>query len=71
MMVPPAASVTASMRPSTWAGTPLSISAGGSPVWVLDETVTVRDADYRPIMLQGFVVDVSDRHGHATLDHAA
>jgi len=31
-------------------------------VWVLDETVAIRDEEYRPIMLQGCLVDVSDRH---------
>jgi two-component system sporulation sensor kinase A len=30
-------------------------------VWVLDETVAVRDDEYRPIFLQGFLVDVTDR----------
>jgi PAS domain S-box-containing protein len=38
------------------------IAADGSVVWVLDETVAVRDAEYRPILLQGFLVDVTDRH---------
>jgi PAS domain S-box-containing protein len=28
---------------------------------VLDETVAVRDEEYRPIFLQGFLVDVTDR----------
>ena len=38
------------------------IKADGTVVWVLDETVAVRDAEYRPIMLQGCLVDVTDRH---------
>jgi PAS domain S-box-containing protein len=38
------------------------IAADGRTVWVLDETVSVRDEEYRPIMLQGFLVDVTDRH---------
>jgi PAS domain S-box-containing protein len=38
------------------------IAADGGIVWVLDETVAVRDAEYRPLMLQGFLIDVSDRH---------
>ena len=29
------------------------IRADGTSVWVRDETVAVRDAEYRPIMLQG------------------
>jgi PAS domain S-box-containing protein len=38
------------------------IAADGRTVWVLDETVAVRDDEYRPIMLQGFFVDVSANH---------
>jgi PAS domain S-box-containing protein len=38
------------------------IAADGRTVWVLDETVAVRDEEYRPIMLQGFFVDVSASH---------
>ena len=38
------------------------LAADGRVVWVLDETVVVRDAEYRPIMLQGFLVDVTERH---------
>jgi PAS domain S-box-containing protein len=38
------------------------IGADGQAVWVLDETVAVRDEEYRPIFLQGFLVDVTDRH---------
>jgi hypothetical protein len=30
----------------------------------------VRDAEYRPIMLQGFVVDVTDRHVRPALEAA-
>jgi PAS domain S-box-containing protein len=37
------------------------IAADGRVVWVLDETVAVRDHEYRPIVLQGFLVDISDR----------
>ena len=46
------------------------IAADGKIVWVLDETVAVRDAEYRPILLQGFLVDVTDRHAHAELQPA-
>jgi PAS domain S-box-containing protein len=38
------------------------IAADGRTVWVLDETVAIRDEEYRPIMLQGCLVDVSERH---------
>ncbi len=38
------------------------VAADGRTVWVLDETVAVRDEEYRPILLQGFLVDVTDRH---------
>jgi len=37
------------------------IGADGRPIWVLDETVAVRDDEYRPLFLQGFLVDVSGR----------
>lgn len=37
------------------------IAADGRIVWVLDETVAVRDAEYRPMMLQGFLVDITER----------
>jgi PAS domain S-box-containing protein len=37
------------------------IAADGRSVWVLDETVAVRDEEYRPLFLQGFLVDVTDR----------
>lgn len=47
------------------------IAADGRTVWVLDETVAVRDGEYRPIMLQGFLVDVTDRHTRAALRPAA
>ena len=36
------------------------IAADGRVVSVLDETVAVRDEEYRPLFLQGFLVDVSD-----------
>lgn len=38
------------------------IAADGRIVWVLDETVAVRDEEYRPLVLQGFLVDVTERH---------
>jgi PAS domain S-box-containing protein len=38
------------------------IAADGRVVWVLDETVAVRDAEYHPILLQGCLIDVTDRH---------
>ncbi len=38
------------------------IAADGRTVWVLDETVFVRDQEYRPLLLQGYLVDVTDRH---------
>jgi PAS domain S-box-containing protein len=47
------------------------VAADGSIIWVLDETVAVRDREYRPIVLQGFLVDVSDRHARAALQPAA
>jgi PAS domain S-box-containing protein len=47
------------------------LAADGSVVWVLDETVAVRDHEYRPIVLQGFLVDVSDRHERPALQPAA
>jgi len=37
-------------------------AADGRIVWVLDETAAVRAAEYHPIMLQGCLVDVTDRH---------
>ena len=37
------------------------IAADGRVVWVLDETVTVRDKEYRPIVLQGFLLDITER----------
>jgi PAS domain S-box-containing protein len=41
------------------------LAADGRVVWVLDETVAVRDETYQPILLQGFLVDVTDRHARA------
>jgi PAS domain S-box-containing protein len=38
------------------------VAADGRVVWVLDETVPIRDEEYRPILLQGYLLDVSDRH---------
>ena len=37
------------------------VGADGRPVWVLDETVAVRDDEYRPLFLQGFLADVTGR----------
>ncbi len=37
-------------------------AADGRTVWVHDETVAVRDEEYHPLFLQGFLFDVSDRH---------
>ncbi len=39
-------------------------AADGRTVWVHDETVAVRDSEYHPIFLQGFLIDVTDRHEH-------
>ncbi|HVU79474.1 MAG TPA: PAS domain S-box protein [Gaiellaceae bacterium] len=48
------------------------IAADGSIVHVLDETVAVRDDEYRPIMRQGYFVDITDRRSHrASLRPAA
>jgi PAS domain S-box-containing protein len=47
------------------------VGADGTVTWVLDETMAVRDQEYRPIVLQGFLIDVSDRHAHAALQPAA
>jgi PAS domain S-box-containing protein len=47
------------------------VAADGSLVWVLDETMAVRDHEYRPIVLQGFLVDVSDRHVRVAFQPAA
>ena len=35
------------------------VAADGRVVWVLDETVAVRDEEYRPLLLQGFLIDVT------------
>ena len=37
------------------------VAADGRTVWVLDETISVRDEEYRPIVLQGFLVDITER----------
>jgi PAS domain S-box-containing protein len=47
------------------------VHADGRAVWVLDVTVAVRDAEYRPLLLQGFLVDVTDRHTRMSLRPAA
>jgi PAS domain S-box-containing protein len=36
------------------------IAADGRVVRVLDETIAVRDAEYRPLLLQGFLIDVTE-----------
>ena len=36
-------------------------AADGRIVWVLDETIAVRDDEYRPLLLQGFLVDITER----------
>jgi PAS domain S-box-containing protein len=46
------------------------VGADDHPVWVLDETVAVRDAEYRPLFLQGFLIDVTARHGERVDDSA-
>jgi PAS domain S-box-containing protein len=38
------------------------IAADGGTVWVHDETVAVRDEEYQPLFLQGFLIDMTDRH---------
>ena len=38
------------------------IAADGRIVWVHDETAAVRDEEYQPLFLQGFLIDVTDRH---------
>ncbi len=38
------------------------LAADGSLVWVIDETVAIRDQEYRPTMLQGYLIDITDRH---------
>jgi PAS domain S-box-containing protein len=38
------------------------IAADGRAVRVHDETVAVRDEEYQPLFLQGFLIDMSDRH---------
>jgi PAS domain S-box-containing protein len=37
------------------------VAADGRVVWVLDETVAVRDEEYRPLFLQGFLLDLTER----------
>jgi GAF domain-containing protein len=37
------------------------LAAGRRVVWVLDETVAVRDEEFRPLFLQGFLLEVTDR----------
>jgi PAS domain S-box-containing protein len=40
------------------------LAADGRVVWVLDETVAVCDHQHRPILLQGFLVEITDRVEH-------
>jgi PAS domain S-box-containing protein len=42
------------------------IGADGRVVWVLDETVAVRDEEYRPLLLQGFLVDITARRANGS-----
>lgn len=42
------------------------IAADGRVVWVLDETVAVRDEQYRPLVLQGFLIDVTEQRAPAS-----
>jgi PAS domain S-box-containing protein len=42
------------------------LRADGTSIWILDETVAVRDEQYRPLFLQGFLVDISDRRSAET-----
>jgi len=37
------------------------IAADGSAIWVRDQTVAVRDEEYRPLFVQGYLSDISDR----------
>jgi PAS domain S-box-containing protein len=37
------------------------ITADGRVVWVLDETISVRDEEYRPLLLQGFLIEITER----------
>jgi PAS domain S-box-containing protein len=37
------------------------VAADGRVVWVLDETVAVRDEEYRPLFFQGFLLDLTER----------
>jgi PAS domain S-box-containing protein len=38
------------------------IAADGRTVWVLDEAAFVRNSEYRPLLLQGCLVDMTHRH---------
>lgn len=44
------------------------IAADGRTVWVLDEAVYVRNDEYQPILLQGYLVDLTHRHATAGAD---
>jgi two-component system cell cycle sensor histidine kinase/response regulator CckA len=37
------------------------VSADGIAIWVRDQTVAVRDEEYRPLFLQGYLSDITDR----------
>ena len=41
------------------------IGNDGRVVWILDESVAVRDEEYRPLLLQGFLVDITSRRATA------
>jgi PAS domain S-box-containing protein len=43
-------------------------AADGRVVWVHDETVAVRDEEYHPLFLQGFLIDVTDRHSESEIE---
>jgi len=43
------------------------IGNDGRVVWILDESVAVRDEEYRPLLLQGFLVDITSRRAMAEL----
>jgi PAS domain S-box-containing protein len=37
------------------------LAADGGVIWVRDQTVAVRDEEYRPLFLQGYLSDITDR----------
>ncbi len=44
------------------------IALDGRTVWVLDEAVFVRDDEYRPLLLQGYLIDVTHHHAGEDAD---